>query len=116
MNKLIPITLVTSLTLAGCGVPSDVVPVGPDSYMVSATALGVIASQAPIGAARAASNYCEKQGRHMVIRRIDNAALVGGPVSNTMVFSCVTGNDPEYRRPNLRHEPDVVIEDKETWR
>lgn len=92
--------------------PTDVVPVGPDSYMVSATALGVIASQAPINAARAANNYCEQQGRHMIIRRSDNSLLSGGPVSNSLVFSCVTDNDPEYRRPNLRREPNVVIEDQ----
>jgi hypothetical protein len=78
--------------------------------MISATALGVIASQAPIGAARAANAYCEKRGRHMIIRRTDNAMLAGGPVSNTLIFSCVTDTDPEYRRPNLRTEPNVKVE------
>jgi putative hemolysin len=98
------------LLLAGCGVPSDVVPVGRDSYMISATAIRQAASKAPIGAAQGASRYCEQQGRHMIIRHTDQIVPADAPVTYTLVFSCVTDTDPEYQRPTLRNDVGVLTQ------
>jgi hypothetical protein len=108
MFKTIMLAATASAILVGCGMPSGVVPVGPDSYMTSATALGVIGSAAPMGAAREASRYCEQQGRHMIIRNTQNTTLSAGPTTSTLVFSCVTDTDPEYHRPTLRNDIGVV--------
>jgi hypothetical protein len=44
---------------------------------------------------------------------MDTSGRVGfGNVSVTYVFSCIAEDDPEYKRPDLRQDPSVVIEDR----
>jgi hypothetical protein len=109
-------TLIVALLvvgLVGCVSTSEIVPAGRDSYLLMATSRGgLFAGQERIDGLKAANRYCEQQDRHMIIRRTDTNGIPGvGPMTNSLVFSCVTDFDPEYGRPNLRHDPNVVIED-----
>jgi hypothetical protein len=98
-----------ALILAGCVVNSDIVPAGKDSFMVVSTARG--GATGTIDAVKAANQYCGTESRQMIIRRMDTNGVPGlSPVSSTLVFSCVSADDPEYRRPNLQHEPNVRIQ------
>jgi hypothetical protein len=51
-----------------------------------------------------ANDYCEKMGRHLIVRGVDKQgaglqAGVGIAITATVQFSCVTGDDPEYKQP-----------------
>jgi hypothetical protein len=82
--------------------------------MLTSTARGgLFAGQERIEGAKTANQYCDSRGQHMIIRRTDANGIAGlGPVTSSLVFSCVASNDPEYQRPNLRRDPNVVIEDR----
>jgi hypothetical protein len=115
MRTAAAMSITSVLTLAGCGVStSEVVPVGRDSFMLTSTARGgLYAGQERTESAKAANQYCDALSKHMVIRRIDTNGIAGlGPVTSNLVFSCVTSDDPEYQRPNLRRDPNVVVEDR----
>lgn len=98
---ILGLTLVT-----GCAVASQIVPMGRDSYLV--TAPETLNGTGRIIVVKSASQYCESSGTHMIVRRLDGNAL-----TVSLVFSCVASDDPEYRRPNLRKEPNVIIENRQ---
>jgi hypothetical protein len=110
MPKFI-LAIVTPLVVAGCVSTTEIVPAGRDTFMVSTTASDVVSGQAPIASVKAANKYCESRDQHMIIRRTDSLVRGLGPSMNTLVLSCVGETDPEYQRPNLRHDPNVIIDD-----
>jgi len=103
-----------ALVLAGCAVStSEVIPAGKDSYLVTGGAFGGMeAGQSLPAAMKTANAYCTKQGKFMVIRREDTGGSAGfGGERANLIFSCVTADDPEYKRPDLHTDPTTVIED-----
>jgi hypothetical protein len=108
------IVAAVSLILAGCVGTSEIVPAGRDSFMIVGHAQGGMNSgKGQLEAVKAANAYCAKSNKFMVIRRTDwagNAAW--GGEHDTLIFSCVDENDPEYKRPELRKDPTTVIEDQ----
>jgi len=101
--------------LGGCVIgASEVVPAGKDSYMVAGKAVGGINSgESLIAATKVANQYCSKQGKFMIIRHTETGGNAGfGGEHSDLIFSCVTADDPEYQRPNLRKEPTTVVEDQ----
>ncbi len=96
-----------SLVLAGC-VTSSVVAIGPQSYTLSATRCGLCE---PVNAyaTEQAGKYCVAQGRYLIVRNISGNNLQPMfPGSATINFSCVTEDDPEYQRPNMRKDDGVL--------
>lgn len=101
--------------LAGCMTgSSEIIPAGKDSYIVAGKAVGGLNSgQSIIAATKAANEYCAKQGRFMIIRHTQTGGNAGfGGEHSNLIFSCVTADDPEYKRPNLRNDPTTVVEDQ----
>ena len=96
----------TTLLLTGCALPSEVVPMGKDSYMV--TAPETIGGQGRIIVVNAANKYCSSQNTYMIVRRMDASGM-----AVSLMFSCVSEDDPEYQRPNLKKEPNVIIENQQ---
>jgi hypothetical protein len=110
------VILIVAALIAGCISTSEVVPAGKDSYMVVGTAQGGMnAGKGQIEAVKAANAYCAQSSKLMVIRRTDSGGNAGfGGEHDTLIFSCVAENDPEYQRPNLHADPTTVIEDQRT--
>ena len=80
---------------------SDVVPVGKDTYQLSMTGVG-FATQAntDIKALKAANDYCDKLGKHMVPKSSTEAGVYGwSPRQDKLVFMCLEANDPRYLHP-----------------
>jgi hypothetical protein len=80
---------------------SDVVPVGKDTYQMSMTGVG-FATQANtnIKALKAANDYCDKLGKHMVPKSTTEAGVYGwSPRQDNLVFMCLDSNDPRYLHP-----------------
>lgn len=112
--RAIATIVVTCLSLTACMSTSEVVPVGKDTYMLSARASGLLASssEVPIEAMKAANVHCASLGRRMIIRRTDTQGIPGlTDMSSSLIFSCVTEDDPEYKRPDLQKDPSVIIQD-----
>jgi hypothetical protein len=91
--------------VTGCAVASQIVPMGRDSYLV--TAPETLGGTGRILVVKSANQYCDSGGTHMIVRRLE-----GNAFTVSLIFSCVTSDDPEYRRPNLRKEPNVIIENR----
>lgn len=104
------ITIVCAVALlAGCVGASEIVPAGKDSYMVAGRANAPNSQgQSLLEATKAANAYCAKDGKFMVIRHTDIGGTVGfGGEHANLIFSCVSADDPEYARPNLRRDNGV---------
>lgn len=105
---------ISLIVLTGCMSTSEVVSVGKDTYMLMARGSGLLTSSAevPIEAMKAANVHCASLGRRMIIRRTDTQGTPGlTDMSSSLVFSCVTEDDPEYKRPDLQKDPNVIIQD-----
>lgn len=115
--RRILIAFLTSVTL-GCSTfeqkSSGIVPLGKDTYMVSLEQ-AVAASSLPrlqATALAAADSHCKALGRYFQPIALDKGTRTAGVVSNfaEVKFRCLSSNDPEFGRPELRDRPDVVIE------
>jgi hypothetical protein len=94
--------------LSGCAVTSEVVPMGKDSYMLSSSSPGGPGVQnGAVTAVKAASQYCEAHGKHMIFRHTTSTRFGLAGITTDLVFSCVDENDPEYTRPNVRKDNGV---------
>jgi hypothetical protein len=105
----------TFVLVSGCVTTSAVVPMGKDSYMLTASndACGNCSNPPQIRAAQQANAYCDSLGLHMIVRRIDHESFdMGYGHKATITFSCVRDTDTEYARPNLTKDPTTVIEDR----
>jgi hypothetical protein len=84
---------------AGCvTVPSNIVPVGKDTYQLSMTGVG-FATQANtnVKALKTASDYCDKLGKHLVTQRNSESGVYGwSPRQSNLTFLCLDANDPDY--------------------
>jgi len=89
--------------VTGCvTVPSNIVPVGKDTYQLSMTGVG-FATQANtnVKALKTASDYCDKLGKHLVMQRNSEAGVYGfSPRQSNLTFLCLDANDPDYTHKN----------------
>jgi hypothetical protein len=94
--------------LAGCvTVPSNVVPIGKDTYQLSMTGVG-FATQANtnVKALQEANAYCDKLGKHMVFQHNGEAGVYGwSPRQSNLTFLCLNADDPEYTRAKVADAP-----------
>lgn len=109
------LSLFCAATLAGCvTVPSDVVPVGRDTYQLSMTGVG-FATQANtnIKALKTANAYCDKLDKHMVPQHSSESGVYGwSPRQDSLVFMCLDKNDPAYTKVNSQPAASVSVEQK----
>lgn len=95
--------------LGGCEISSPITPAGPDTYMVSSHVAACINCSARIQSMKAANAFCAKQGKFAIVRNTSGATNpFGYDNGNDMVFSCVSADDPEYQRPNLRKDNGIT--------
>jgi hypothetical protein len=107
-------TLCVSM-LVGCASNSGVVPIGPDTFMVSRQAatgfsgLGNLKAEA----LREAEEFCAGKGKTMQIVNSTESQppyIFGNFPKAEVQFMCLDAGDPELARPKMRKEADVVIE------
>jgi len=105
------------LFLTGCAAKSGVVPIGPDTYMVSRQAatgfsgLGNLKAEA----FQEANEYCRGQNKYIrVVNTTESAPpYVWGNFPRAEVqFMCLDKTDSELTRPKMEKAPDTVIEIK----
>ena len=108
------LTIGSALILGGCA-SSGVMPMGPDTYMIS-TSNEISPAYAKRAALTEANEHCRQLGRQMIPLNTRSAAhrdALGDNIATfDFMFRCVSENDPEFKRPTMRKEADVIIEDR----
>jgi len=103
------------LILSGCASSSGIIPIGPDTYMISEQ--GWISTQSTgelkATAYKKAGKYCIKQNKSvMPVSTNTIQGVIGRSYPEVEVqFMCLTEKDIELKRPKLQPLPDVRIED-----
>lgn len=99
--------------LSACATNSGVVRLGPDTFLVSASA--DIFRGGGAGARGVALNdaqeHCRKLGKELLTTNLKQGGFVGGGGTTEVVFRCLDQGDPELKRPTLERAPDTVIQD-----
>ncbi len=92
-----------SFILAGCASTSEIVPAGKDTYMITASDLGVGAAGSTLKAKlyKKASTYCTKQNK--VLFPVSDSSVdyraFRGTANAELTFRCLREDDPELSRP-----------------
>src|ERR1700739_4008525 len=107
-----PVIWGLALVLAGCG-SANIINLGPDTYSVSVTRLGVSggATGARAEAYDLGHQECARRGGEFIVVREGVRGTPGLPGSADVDFRCLAADDPDYKRPTLRPMPNTVIED-----
>jgi hypothetical protein len=100
------------ISLSGCASSTKVMPMGPDTYTVTAQSeFGPVYAQEE--ALKKANAYAVEQGKHMIPVSVNKQAdfdSFGDRIhSYELTFRIVSSTDPEYQRTNLVSTPDVII-------
>lgn len=102
-----------ALLLAGCA-STGPVQIGKDTYMISKqNAAGMFGTSGGVKAdiIREGAAYCAQTGK--VFQLVSSSGKEAGYASNPVAeinFMCLAEGDPAIARPNMRKEPDTVIE------
>jgi len=82
--------LILLVLISGCASVSEVVPYGNGTYILSATDSGGMYSSGEmrIVAAKAANEYCAKQGKTMRAVESNERGNYGTSPSSSLVFAC----------------------------
>ena len=85
------LALLGSLCAACATIPSQVVPIGPDTYQLNMTGVGFATQgNTSMKALEAANAYCGKMGKKMELRHSEENGVYGfSPRQDTVVFKCV---------------------------
>ena len=96
-----------------CASSSGVLPLGPDTYSISAHAAPARggAPSARKSALSEASAHCSSLSKEVLVT---NITTTGEPIccGVDVIFQCKKSGDPELAAPQYRKSPDVVIEDR----
>lgn len=101
--------------LIGCASNSGVVSIGPDTFMVSRQAATGFSGSGKLKAEalREAEEFCARKGKTIQIVNSTESQppyIFGNFPKAEVQFMCLDADDPEFARPKMRKEPDVVIE------
>jgi len=103
----------TLLLLTGCA--SGIVPIGPDTYMMSDTGAWSWSSGGNLkaGIYKEAYEFCLKEGKVMMpVNTNQTNANFSNFAHAEVQFRCLDKGDPELRRPTMEKTPDIVIQNK----
>lgn len=107
--------------LGACATNSGVVPLGPDTYLVSRQGSGfwVMPTTLRNEALTEANQYCADNRKKFEVVRIEMLPQIplgqpGGPrfPAAEIHFMCLDTSDPELSRPKMQRDPDIIIENR----
>jgi hypothetical protein len=108
-----------TVTIAACATTTDVVPYGPDTFIVGTESMWIFHDQAElqVKAAQQANVHCAGMGREMVpmemkSQPIKSGGLLSGEAAQfgaaRFIFKCLQSDDAQNHDPRI--QPDQVIE------
>jgi hypothetical protein len=107
--------------LGACATNSGVVPLGPDTYLISHQGSGfwVMPTSLRNEALAEANQYCTNNKKMFKVVRTEMLPQIpfgqsGGPRFPVaeIHFMCLDTNDPELTRPKMQRDPDIIIENR----
>jgi hypothetical protein len=103
------------MLLVGCASNSGVVPIGPDTFMVSRQAATGFSGSGTLKAEafQEANQYCISQKKKLQVVNTSEAQppyVLGNFPKAEVQFMCLDATDSELVRPKLRKDADTVIE------
>ena len=111
--KVTLIIICSVVALSRCVTASNVVPFGPDTFMISTSGESGFHTDAgaKMEAVQIANKHCQSLGKEMVPVNIESRNGVPGRAfpSAELIFRCLDKDDPEFKRPTMTKQPDVVI-------
>jgi hypothetical protein len=107
--------LIFSTLLAGCGAHSQIVQVGPDTYMLSKQSGNAFkgAGNLKYEVIEEANTYCMTGNKKIRVVSTNEAKppyILGNYPRAEVQFMCLSGNDGELTRPKSINSPDAIIE------
>lgn len=111
-TKTSSLILVVASSLLGCGLKtysSGVLPMGPDTYSVSADDLNP--STAKQASLTQAQSHCATLGKEILVTNTRDSRRDARTMYD-VTFRCLSKGDPELARPTYETPPDVRIEDR----
>lgn len=108
------LALIATAGLAACSTTTGVVPMGQDTFMVSASEKGpgyYSGSQVKAKAFAEATQFCESKGKKLQVVNTDQHDTRPFVFASAEVqFMCLNAGDSELGRPKLQARPDKVVE------
>ena len=103
------------MLLVGCASNSGVVPIGPDTFMVSRQAATGFSGSGTLKAEafQEANQYCISQKKKLQVVNTSEAQppyILGNFPKAEVQFMCLDASDSELARPKLRKDADTIIE------
>jgi hypothetical protein len=113
MKNRIAASLFACTFIAGCASTSGVLPLGPDTYRVSASRHNMSGGSpaAQSDALTSAQAHCAGLGKEMLVTNT-SSSFERPHYSFTATFRCLKQGDPALVRPSYEQAPDVVIQDR----
>ncbi|WP_147300285.1 hypothetical protein [Paraperlucidibaca baekdonensis] len=105
---LLPIVgLVVSCTMTG-----DIVPTGPDSYMISTVACPACGgtTKSTTMAFQEAGQFCMSQGKRLLQSNMTNDRWFNEAGETVLEFRCLDEDHPAFIRADERRDSDIIIE------
>lgn len=102
---------ISVLLVSGCVSTSGIVPYGKDTYNLTNKNYGNYAALRG-DTLRKANEYCSGLGKSFQPQREEKSSIDGGfaPVwTYELTFRCLSEDDPEFVRPVMQSDPDVII-------
>lgn len=103
------LVVATLLSIIGCAQSTGAMKMGPDTYNVTADALG--SSNARQVALSEANSHCQGMGKEILVTNTgvgqDRARSV-----YDVTFKCLSTGDPDLQRPNYESAADIVIKSR----
>jgi hypothetical protein len=109
------VLIVSLLLISGCASNSGVVPIGPDTFMVSRQAatgfsgLGTLKADA----FQEANQYCVRQSKNIRVVNTSESSppyVLGNFPRAEVQFMCLDKSDADLTRPKMQKAPDTIIE------
>lgn len=92
-------TCITWVSLVACiTVPSKVVSIGPDTYLLNMTGVGFATQgNTNMKALGEASELCEAKSKKLLVKdKTENGVYGWSPRQSTLTFQCLSPDDPAY--------------------
>ena len=110
MKKLVVVSLFG--LLSACTMMGDILPTGPDSYMISTVACPACGgtTKSISMALKRAGEFCAAQGKHMLKKDMTNDKWFNEAGETVLEFSCLAVDHPAYIRAQEKRDSDLIIE------
>lgn len=110
MKKYVALTL--PLIVSSCMMSGDIVPTGPDTYMVSAIACPACGgtTKSITMVFKKAGEFCSSQGKYVLKSEMKNDKWFNDAGETVLEFRCLDKDHPAFIRADERRDSDTIIE------